>query len=685
MDYDSIVSSVLDNYAPTITRRRPAKVTCPWINEDIRTLRRERRACERRWRKSKLHVHREVYEQKRDLVDLLILNAKRNFYEQKFSSADQKSTFELLGTLLNDDQPSLPSDSFSSDRSACESFSDYFLDKIEKIISNINVCNTFTDMKENSATKCIHCLDELPPVTADELRSIISSSPTKSCTLDTIPTWLLKKTLDVHLQVLTMVVNKSLSSGVMLSSAKRAIVIPLLKKPTLDSSVQSNYRPISNLSFLGKVIERVVLKRLVAHIQENNLDETFQSAYKAQHSTETAMIRIHNDLSHLLDRNMAVLLVLLDLSAAFDTVDHGKLLDTLKTSIGITGRAYNWFVSYLSGRSQSVCVNGELSSTRLIRFGVPQGSVLGPVLFSLYTRPLKEIIQLYGISYHRYADDIQLFTGYDPANQLSCKSAVEKMQNCIKHISHWMSSNLLKLNNDKTELLNLMSPHHLHRYGTLSLLIDGHHIKPSQCVKVLGVYLDQHLSMSQQISSVVKSCNFHLRNIGKVRKYLTTDACRTAVQSLVVSRMDYCCSLLSGAPLNQIQRLQRVQNNAARIITRVGRSDHISSVLAALHWLPCDFRIKFRILIYVFKCLHQLAPCYLRELVHIYQPLRPLRSSSDTSTLSTRPSHKRVGNQAFSLFAPVLWNKLPADIRHLSSLSSFKSALKTFYFKQIYM
>ena len=191
--------------------------------------------------------------------------------------------------------------------------------------------------------------------------------------------------------------------------------------------------------------------------------------------------------------------------------------------------------------------------------------------------------------------------------------------------------------------------------------------------------------MSDQVSSVVKSCSHHLRNIGKIRKYITTDACRAAVQGLVFSRMDYCCSLLSGLPHNQVRRLQLVQNNAAPIITRTSYSDHISPVLATLHWIPCDLRIKFRIMTYVYKCLHQLSPVYLQELLHIYEPRRSLRSSSDTSTLSTRPSIKRVGERAFCRDASSLWNELPANIRNLTSLSTFKSVLKTFYFKQVFV
>ena len=159
-------------------------------------------------------------------------------------------------------------------------------------------------------------------VTPDELVKVIQKSPSKSYELDCLPTWLLKATINVHLPVLTRIVNISMHTGTVLSSSKTSIVTPLLKKPTVDINDIKNYLPVSNLSFVGKVTERIVRRRLLAHINTNGLDETYQSAYRARHSTETALMKVHNDIAGHLDNNEAVLLVMLDLSAAFDTINH---------------------------------------------------------------------------------------------------------------------------------------------------------------------------------------------------------------------------------------------------------------------------------------------------------------------------------------------------------------------------
>jgi len=301
-------------------------------------------------------------------------------------------------------------------------------------------------------------LDEFTLLSEEEVASLVGKSPNKTCGLDPMPTWLLKQNTDIILPVLVSMVNTSLSSGSFPSSLKEAIVTPALKKLGLDSNNFKNYRPVSNTAFLSKLIERSALCSVSNHIQHNNLSQVYQSAYRSGHSTETALLRVKSDILSAIDNQRAVFLVLLDLSAAFDTIDHDCLLNRLSDIFGITGNVCKWFSSYLHNRTNRVKVASELSDPQILDFGLPQGSVIGPQGFSFYTHPVANIIQNYiNVRYHCYADDTQLYISFDPRSQDEIDNALQTLTNCIAHIKTWMDDNMLQLNQSKIEVFILSS------------------------------------------------------------------------------------------------------------------------------------------------------------------------------------------------------------------------------------
>ena len=220
--------------------------------------------------------------------------------------------------------------------------------------------------------------------TTDVLKTI-KSMANKSCSLDPIPTWLLKQCLTELVPVITAIINSTFQSGNIPSDLKKAIVLPVLKKSNLDHQCLNNFRPVSNIPFISKVLEKIVARKLNGYIFSNSLQEPLQSAYTNKHSTETALVKIHNDLTQAVDRVGAAVLVLLDLSAAFDTIDHSTMITRLKDH-GISGKALQWFSSYLSQRTQTISIRKSVSSIKCLRC-VPQGSVWGP-FFSTFTFPL---------------------------------------------------------------------------------------------------------------------------------------------------------------------------------------------------------------------------------------------------------------------------------------------------------
>ena len=313
-------------------------------------------------------------------------------------------------------------------------------------------------------------------------------------------------------------------------------------------------------------------------------------------------------------------------------------------------------------------------------------AIYKPVLLSLNTQPVSAIVTSHGIQHHKYADDITLYVSYNPSSTADVSRAKLQMEQCVDSISGWMGANCLKLNASKTELLNAMSPHHLRTYGQQALSICGTTIHPSSSVTCLGVVLDTHLTMSSQVTAIVKTCNFHLRNISKIRNFITADACKDAVCTMIQSRLDYCCSLLVGITQHDLHRLQRIQNSAACLVTRTASINHITPVLRELHWLPCHLRIEFRVLVFVYMCVNNCAPVYLRELVRLHIPVRSLRSSHDCLRLDSHLlPQKRVGDKAFGMIAPRIWNQLPFEVRCAGSKEAFKRALKYYFFNRFYV
>ena len=258
------------------------------------------------------------------------------------------------------------------------------------------------------------------------------------------------------------------------------------------------------------------------------------------------------------------------------------------------------------------------------------------------------IIRKHGLNFHLYADDTQLYISFQPGVSVSKETAISCLEACIKHIRIWMTNNLLKLNDDKTELLVITTHSNTRQNQHISINIGDSLITPnSEPSRNLGVLFHSTCSLNDHVSEISKSINYNLYSIGKTRNYLC-------------------------------------QNNAAWVLSLHRKFDHITPVLKDLHWLPVEQRIKYKVLLLTYKALHGKAPAYISQLLSVYTPTRPLRSENKNILRVPRCRLEGFGRHCFAYAAPSLWNPLPTPVKRASSIDSFKSSLKTYLFNVAY-
>lgn len=684
LEVDSIVTNlecnlreIIDKHAPVKKKRVTIRKSVPWFSKEIKELKRDMRKKEKIWRTYQQDHQLVAFKAARSIYRNALDKKKVEVYSSKVEQykGDAKSLYKLVFSLTGaESENPLPED--KNDRDLAEEFADFFIGKIENIRSSLA-------HHPNYKPTYRHCsqLTEFESYEEEEVKGLIEELNTKSCELDVLPTSVLKRFTSVLLPLLTKLVNISLREGVFPKQWKCAIIRPLIKKQGLDL-ICNNYRPVSNLSFLSKLLEKAALKRLNKHCSDNDLLPDQQSAYRKYFSCETCVLKLVSDLLKGMENKQVTGTILIDLSAAFDTVNWDILLEVLHHQYGLDGTALKWVDSYLRPRSCKVNIGASYSDPRSLSCSVPQGSCSGPWYFLTYAGTLFDEVQG-SISLYGYADDHTASHQFNPSISGSEEDGLKQLENSAIKINSWMNKNKLKMNSSKTEFILVGSRQQLAKCRAESIDIVGDMIKRSSYVRYLGAWIDQYLTFD---THVVKKCTTAMINflkIKSIRKYLTKGAAETLVLTMVMSHLDYCNSILYGATKKNRGKLQRIQNMCAKLVLGISKYESSKEALYNLHWLPIKARINFKIACIMFNCHNGMAPEYLIAMLKRKSPRYAGLRSGTTSEIDYEvPFNKKKthNDRSFETSGPKVWNDLPKDVRLSKSYDQFKKNVKTYYF-----
>ena len=616
-----------------------------------------------------------------------IFHTRTSFYSNIYDTdkSDLKKVYKTTKYLTGDQAANiLPTTSDKFD--LANKMAKFFNDKVIRIRQEI-IQSTENDdfpcvsnLGNSQLVRQTSCsMNKFKMVSLESTGDIIKELNSKTHPHDPVPVWLVKDSIEETLPIITNIVNKSFNDCTFPAPLKHAVVRPSIKDLSEDHEEHNNYRPVSNLQFLSKILEKSACIQLQDYLNENNLYPEYQSAYRKGHSCETALLKIVNVIQKDVENRKMVALVMLDLSSAFDTIDKDKLLEKLEYCFGITGDVLMWLKSYLTNRTFSVRIENIDGNPVLVVYGVPQGSILGPLLFILYIHDLINIAKKHNLSAHFYADDSQLYLGFSPIFETS--TAMNQVKNCLIDVKYWMNDNFLKLNLSKTQVIFFGRKNGFSLFSVnMSLEEKIFYSDENMTVETLGIILDSKLSLQAQVANVVKSSYFNLKKLQQIRHCLNTDTRLLLVKSFVISKLDYCNMLLINSSQTLIGKLQRVINAAVRFVYNLRLSQHVTEYARRCHILPAKYRIYFKSCTTVFKIIHGLSPDYLVNIVSFATVNRPnLRSGDDLLRLKVPDCKKCIEHGMI-----MNWNSLPLAIRENSNLKNFRKDLKTYLFQIAY-
>ena len=616
------LTQILDVMAPVKTVQIRNNYA-PWLSPDLRTKMKARDKAQEKSAKSGKDEDWTEYKRLRNQINNHLKTQKEVWQRQKLVeySDDSGSTWKNIRTWLGWTTGGPPTKLMENGRlenkpqSLARIMNQFFIEKVHRLRNNLPPSATNPLLLPSNLMQARNCSFSVKPVHPNQVLKIISNlKSSKSCGLDNIDTYILKLGKESLTPAITHIVNLSLSYRVFPKKWKSAKVIPLHKKD--DVTNPKNYRPVSLLSVTSKILERAVFLQLIEFLEENNLLHPYHHGFRSKHNTSTALLQMYDVWLEALENNEVSAVVMLDMSAAFDVVDHPILLDKLKI-YGIDEDGITWFKSYLSDRSQQVYIDGVLSEPLNLEAGVPQGSVLGPLLYILFTNDLPEVI-------HNHHSDNQTYFNQecqdcgsiccfadDSTYTISSKNTEViniTIDEKFKQIKNYMASNKLVLNNDKTHLLVLATPAQHRQNQDFGIFLDtgDELINPIKSEKLLGGFITNDFTFNEHLKdnekSVFRSLTSRVNALAKVSKIASFRTRKMIADGVLISKILYLIQWWGGTHKYLINFPQKLQIRAAHLVTKLGwRTPPTAVLLAQCGWLSVNQMVHFHSLTLVYK------------------------------------------------------------------------------------
>lgn len=673
--YDKFSSAIVEVMNQTIPKKE-IKVKGkgnPWFDMELMNSMKIRDQKFKTFRLTKNITDWEVYRLSRNSTVTMMRMKKKTYYETAVdkNKHDSKIMWKTLKQIVSGKSGETYNELEFEDGvctdlvTTTKKFNEYYINSIQNIVDSIHVNKNVIDTK---VTLNNYKFNDFAIVDESVLKDVLFSLPNKSSP-DEIPANILKTIFEEIKYPLLNIINLSLETGEIPKNMKLSTVVPLRKISGTKKVEQ--FRPVNMLPTTAKILEKIVYCQLLNYVEMNNIFYEYQSGFRKNYNCETAFQYILNEWKEKSDNNMFTVVVFLDLKRAFETINREKLIKKLE-NYGLSGIVLKWFYNYLRHREQRVKCGETISGNLTVEHGVPQGSILGPLLFMLYINNICESLKHCKI--HLFADDAVL---YFSGNNL------EDINKCInddlKNVANWLQDNALKLNLDKTNAMLISEkPRTAAEMNDFKIKIEGVEIKIIDKVKYLGIIINSNLKFGDHIDYICKKISKKLGILKRSSVYLSTWSTKTVYNTIILPHFNFSSTILYLSNVQQIQRLQKLQNRAMRIILKLSRYTSIKQMLMQLNWLPIKEMLELNSLIFIHKIKSGLMPAYFNGMMRSFNEIHNYNTRNKDSFTLNHKNSKKAQNSIF-FKGLIAYNKLPANVRGIVSIKNFKSRVKSLY------